>query len=159
VITRLNYKNLYDVVEFLARAKDVFEDFYVTQNKQRIFIKDLKVIDKILRKQQVYAVIEKEITALMIIYREKGFRPYVKILTIKNNCINDLLRVLHWNFNETLFIKVKKSNPVGRIAVYKNKSGFPIYGFEFCGSRGQEILLIKNKKLGDKKNEFNYSKD
>lgn len=147
MIRRLNYKDAINIYEFILRCQDKFEDFYITQNKARKFFTDLNLIKKILKYQEVYAVEEKEITALLLIYREKGFRPYIKILCERKDLIYDLLKFLVWNFSQyEFYAKYKKENPITKIAQLTTKTGFSKYGFKFCGSRGQEILLIHQKQ-------------
>ena len=139
MIRRLNYKDTIGVYDFIRSNKDKYEDFYITINKSRVFLKDLKLIKKILSYQEVFAIEEKgDIVAILLIYRERGFRPYVKVLANKNKYVYDLLKFLNWNFNSELFIKAKKYNPIINIA-----QGF---FFNFIGGRGQEILLVKQKR-------------
>ena len=148
MIRRLNHRDTTDFCEFISRVKDSFEDFYITQNKQRVFLRDSKLIKKILKYQEVYAIDDGEIHALLLIYREKGYRPYVKILSEKINYIYDLLKYLNWNFgNQELFIKVKRDNPIVHIAQKK--------WWNFLGARGQEILLIHKKwEIKNARNNF-----
>lgn len=139
MIKKLNYKDSISVYEFVSRTKDVWEDFYITQNKQRTFLVNLKLIEKILKYQEVIALEESgELKALLLILREKGFRTYIKILSEKNDYVYDLMKYLNWNFTCELFIKVKKTNPVSKIAQK--------FFFNFIGDRGQEILLIRQKR-------------
>jgi hypothetical protein len=139
MIKKLNYKDSIGVYEFISRTKDVWEDFYITTNKSRIFLKDLKFIEKILKYQDVVGLEESgELKAILLIYREATFRPYVKILSQKTDYIYDLMKYLNWNFNCELFIKVKKTNPVSKIAQK--------FFFNFIGDRGQEILLVRQKR-------------
>jgi hypothetical protein len=139
MIKRLNQHNLTDVCEFVSRVKDTYEDFYVTTNKQRVFLKDLKLIKKILNNQEVIGLENSgELKAILIIYREKTFRPYVRVLAEKNDYIYDLMKYLNWNYNCELFIKFKKTNPLSKIAQK--------FFFNFIGDRGTEILLAKKKR-------------
>lgn len=148
MISKINYKNKIDVLEAVTRIKDYSKDFYVTINKERKFLTDLRLIENILNTQEVYASSEKEINGILLIYREKGYRPYVKILAENKDSIRNLIKFLLWNYSEKdLFIKVKKENPVLKIA--------QIYGFIFSGDRGSEILLFRKgekriNKLGDR---------
>jgi hypothetical protein len=157
MISRLNHKNSIDVYEFVQRTPDSFEDFYITENRGRKFIKDLKTINRILKRQEIYGLIDKELKAIMIIYKEKGFRSYLKILSNKIDYTYDLLKFVNWNFyKKELFIKIKKSNPLFNILRLTNKLGKPRYGFEFLGSRGSEILLIKKVNTKQEKSNGHY---
>lgn len=137
MIKRLNKKNLIDVYDFLLTIIDKEKDFYITINKERIFLKDsLKLIEKILKYHEVYGKFDSSLKAIYIIYREKGFRPYLKILAEKKLDYIDLIRFLKWQASEIeLFCKLKKENS---IIEYLHKAGF----FKI-GDRGKEILLIK----------------
>ena len=139
MIKKLNYKNTLDVYEFILRVKDNYEDFYITSNKQRVFLRKLSLIEKTLKYQTIIALEEAgEIKALLMIIKEKGYRTYVKILAEKRDYVYDLLKYLNWNYNEELFIKAKKQNPIVQISQK--------FFFNFIGDRGQEILLVKNKR-------------
>jgi len=149
VITRINYKKSIDVYETINRIKDAYQDFYVTINKARVFLNNWHIIKKILNTQEVYALSTNDTKGLLILYKEKGFRPYVKILAEDSDSQRDLIKFLIWNFSDKdLFIKLKKANPLARI--------IQRYGFIFQGDRGQEILLFRkgerksNKPLGEK---------
>jgi hypothetical protein len=140
MIKRLNYKNSIDIYDFVLRVEDKFQDFYLTQDKQRIFIKEIKLIEKLLKYQEVYAVEDNEIQAIMIVLHEKGFRSYVKLLSSKIDYSYDLLKSLSWNYEKKeLFIKIKKTNPICKI--------LQRYGWTFAGDRGQEVLYIKKAKM------------
>lgn len=139
MIRKLNYTDTISMYEFILRTKDSYEDFYITTNKSRVFLKNLKLIEKILKYQDVIAIEELgEIKALLLIYKEKGFRPYVKILAENNNYVYDLMKWLNWNYNCELFIKAKKTNPISKISQK--------FFFNFIGDRGSEILLAKQKR-------------
>lgn len=155
MVKRINYKNAVDVYEFILRCKDVWEDFYLTKDKSRQMINKLSLIEKLLKYQEVFVVDDNGLKGIMIILKEKGFRPYIKLLVEKIDYASDLLKFLDWNYgNKELFIKIKKLNPICKILNFKNRFGLPIYGFTFCGDRGQEVLYIKKPKINqEKKNE------
>lgn len=126
-----------DIVEFLQRVTDKYEDFYVTINKKRIFLKNnFSLIEKLLKQQEIYALVNKEIKAMIMIYREKGFRPYIKILAEDKDSATGLFKFLGWNFSDKEFYcKLKKDNPMTDVCLRN--------GFMSIGNRGSEILLIK----------------
>lgn len=125
-----------DVYEFVQRVKDRFQDFYITHDNQRLFLTDFKAIKKLLEKQEVYSVYDKGVKGLMIIYKEKGFRPYIKLLTETRRAESSLIKYLMMNFSEQdLYIKVKKENPLAKYIKY--------FGFIQTGDRGLEILLFR----------------
>ena len=148
MIQRLSYKKKLDVYCFVTSVIDRFNDFYVTVDKNRLFLKDLNLIEKILLKQEVYAAIDKEIDGMLMVYREKGFRPYVKVLAKDGKTGSDLIKFLIWNFaTQDLFVKIKKSNPLVRI--------LQRYGFIQLGDRGLEVLLTRKGDKGAKNDRYN----
>ena len=154
MIKKLNNKNSLDILEFINRVKDIYQDMYITKNKERIFLTDLKLIEKVLKYNEIYAIDDRGIHALLIILKEKGYRTYIKILVEKNNYIYDLFKFLHWNYNGCeLFLKVKKENPITKIAqsFYLDQMHLKKQ-WEFCGNRGNEILLIHKKGVQDGRN-------
>ena len=148
MIERLKPKQSLDFLEFVSRASDIHNDFYITINKVRTFFQDLRLIKKVVETQEVYALWEKELKGILIIYREKGFRPYIKILASSVKMQSDLVKYLIWNFsNKDLYIKLKKQNSLVKT--------LQRYGFIFAGDRGIEILLFRKgdkelRKIGDK---------
>ena len=149
MIRKLTRKDNLSIYEFVSRVSNTYQDFYITKDKQRVFLTDRKLIDKILRYQDVYAVDDAgTFRAILLVYREKGFRPYIRILAEKNNYIYDLLKFLNWQYNCEFFIKVKKTNPIAKICQR--------FFWEFCGNRGEEILFVH--KRWEKKHDNHYIK-
>ncbi len=163
MIIRLKDKHKFDILDFLSNYNDEFEEGYITINKQRIFLKNkLNLIVKFLKYQEIYGLYYGDLKGLMIIFREKGFRPYLKILSDKENYNEDFIRFLRWNFMGTnLFCKLKKENPLIKQLAR--------CGFFRIGDRGREILLtkkaikqlnkIKPKDEVGEKNANNYRKN
>lgn len=136
MIERLTKRNKMDVYEFVQRVKDRHQDFYVTHENQRLFLTDLIFIGKLLDKQEIYSVYDRGVKGLMIVYKEKGFRPYIKILTETRKAESALIKYLMMNFSEQdLYIKLKKENPLAKFIRY--------FGFIPQGDRGLEILLFR----------------
>jgi len=137
MIERLRVKNKIDIYDFLSRVSDRYEDFYLTKNKERKFLKNnWSLIKKVLEKQEVYGVFNHGLKAIMILVREKGFRPYVKLLAENSKYTIDLLKYLKWNFAEVdLYFKLKKENPLSE-QIKKT-------GFTMIGDRGRELLFFK----------------
>jgi len=149
MIQRLGLKNLQDLNCLIQDIKDNYQDFYITKDRERTFLKDLNLISKLLKTQEIYGIFDGELKAIMMIYKEKGFRPYLKFLSNKTKYTYHLLKYLSWNNNDEIFLKVKKSNPLANISLR--------FGFRFIGNRGNEILLIRNKK--EKKDVLQCRKD
>jgi len=137
MIKKLKVPNKIDVYEFLSRINDRYEDTYITVNKERKFLKkDWSLIEKVLEKQEVYGLFQNGLKAIMIIFKEKGFRPYVKLLSENSKYTIDMLKFLKWNFFEKdLYMKLKKENPLSE-QIKKT-------GFVMIGNRGRELLFYK----------------
>lgn len=137
MIEKLKIKNKIDIYEFLSRVNDRFEDFYLTENKERKFLKNnWLLIEKVLLKQEVYGLFSNGLKAIMIIVREKGFRPYVKLLAENSKYTIDFLKFLKWTyFEKDLYMKLKKENPLSE-TIKKT-------GFVMVGDRGRELLFFK----------------
>ncbi len=160
MIVRLNCKNKIDVYNFVISNPDKFEDCYVTINKERKFLKDLKLIEKILKYQEVYALYEKGIEGILIIFKEKGFRSYLKILAKNSKIEWNLLRYFSWNYFDEIYAKLKLDNPLTRTLQKQNKvTKKLIFGFISKGNRGKEILLCRPRQekrqiiIGEKDND------
>lgn len=137
MIQKLNIKNKFDVYDFMSSTNDRYEDTYITQNKERKFLKNNgSLIEKILKTQEVYGIENNGLKAIMIILREKGYRPYIKLLAKNSKYTIDMLKFLKWNFSEIdLYFKLKKENPLSE--------QIKRAGFVMIGDRGKELLFFK----------------
>lgn len=137
MIERLKIKNKSDVYEFLSRINDRYEDTYITKEKERHFLKNnWSLITKILQYQECYGLFDTNLKAVMIIVRDKGYRPYVKLLAENSKYTIDLLKFLKWNwFSVDLYFKLKKDNPLSQMIIKT--------GFIKIGDRGRELLFFK----------------
>lgn len=137
MIERLKICNKIDIYDFLERVDDKFQDFYLTKEKERIFLKgNWSLIEKTLKHQEVYGLFNNGLKGILLIYKNKGYRPYIKMLAISNKYYYNLLMYLRFNFmNKELFAKLKLNNPLVQILERK--------GFISIGKRGKEILLHK----------------
>jgi len=168
MILRLDKKNIIDVYDFIRRVTDKFHELYITIDKQRYYLTDLKIIEKTVKNYILYGLYENGLKGVILICYEKGFRPYVKILSQNRNIETALLKFLLWNYSDKeLFIKLKKENPLVNYLQLKNKkTGKLLFGFEFLAGRDTEILLIKKaikkeprrlsmKEIGDNNDDDN----
>jgi hypothetical protein len=137
MIEKLTIKNTLDIINFLLELNDRYEDFYLTIDKERKFLKNnWSLIKKILKYQECYGYFDDGLKGLLIVYRSKGFRPYLKILTVDYTATNSLMKFFVWNRNDIeIFCKLKIDNPIVN-AIKK-------FGFFIKGNRGKEVLLIK----------------
>ena len=82
MILKLKEKNYLDVKLFLEDNR--INDLYLTINKEKVYLRNnINFIKKILKNQTVYGIIDNNLKAIMIIYKEKKFRPYFK-LSVEN---------------------------------------------------------------------------
>jgi hypothetical protein len=137
MIQRLHTKDALSIYDFILNCQDRFEEFYFTKNKDRIFCNNIKIINKLLKSQEIYALCNPEVKGLLFIYREKTFRPYAKFLAKDSNTEWALVKFFNWNFSEEIYAKLKQDNPLVRRLL---KIGFIEKGY-----RGAEILLYKPK--------------
>jgi len=137
MIQKLGTKNQVDLLEFFNRVPDRYEDVYITKNKERKFFKgNWILIEKVLEKQEVFGLYNGELKAVLLIIRDKGYRPYVKLLAENSKYTIDMLKFLKWNyFEKDLYFKLKKENPLSRMIAKT--------GFYKVGDRGRELLFYK----------------
>jgi len=137
MIQRLKEKNCIDFYEFFTRVEDKYFDFYITKEKNRLFFKNnWDLIKKTLKFQECYGLFNNGLRGILIITKDKGYRPYVKLLAENRKYTIDLLKWFRWNFSEqTLYFKLKKDNPLSKM-IFKT-------GFVKIGDRGSEILFEK----------------
>lgn len=138
MIRRLRSKDIYTVIDFINNVKDYCLDFYITIKRDRIFINNIKLIEKLLKTQEMYGNFNNgSLKSIFMIYREKGFRPYLKILAKKEDYLL-IFNFIKWQFeNIDLYFKIKKYHFLSK----KIKE----YGFISIGDRGKELLFCKNK--------------
>jgi hypothetical protein len=142
MVYNYNHKDFSNVVSFL-KVNNV--DFYITENNQRILIKDSNTFRKILKssKSPLLIKVDNEIYGIILVWKSFGnniLRHYIKLCCVDDKTADKLLTVLLWTLNIELFVKLKKDSSL--IRIFKNK------GFEFRGNRGykgEEILLVYNK--------------
>lgn len=155
MIEKLTVKNKIDIINLLLEFNDKFEDFYITINKERFFIKNnWSLIKNILKYQECYGYFNNGLKGILIIYRSKGFRPYLKILAIDYKTTTSLLKFFVWNNNELdIFCKLKIDNPI--------TNTIKKFGFFIKGNRGREVLLFKKgfKTLNKLVPKDNYLED
>jgi hypothetical protein len=137
MIQKLKIQNKIDMYEFLSRIPDKFEDFYLTKNKARHFLKNnWSLIEEVLKKQEIYGLDNNGLKAILIIVKDKGFRPYVKLLAENSKYTIDMLKFLRWTyFEKDLYAKFKKENPLSTMIIKT--------GFIKIGDRGKELLFYK----------------
>ncbi len=159
MIRTLTQKDLINFIDFCS-TRDRFSDFYITLDNKRFFLNNQKMATKVFYnalKHGDKCFIKEENgcikgVALITGFSDKFGRKYLKIFSDDVIVIDDLLKMVTWNFEIDLNIKIKKDNPIGKIAQR--------WGFQFQGSRGTEILFYRkfDKDLA-KSRKFQYVKE
>jgi hypothetical protein len=128
-----------DLLDIISNCKN--EDFYLTENNQRIFIKDSETLKKLLSETEICFFENTPINqGIILIWRSHGgdkVRYYIKLIANNEETTRGLLTMLFWNFDKNIFLKIKKDSKF--LHIFKEK------GFKFIGGRGSEILLTRNK--------------
>ena len=157
MIRSLKKKDFTNFIYF-CQKRDKYSDFYITQNNKRFFLNNIKIAEKVfydcLKHNEKCYIKEDEnhiVAVLLIIgYKDKFDRKYVKLLTTSKDDTRDLFRFLQWQGLSNLFIKSRKSNI--NFVKYDEKSKMykPSYfvrkiGFKIIAVRQKEILLKKEE--------------
>lgn len=134
----LSDKEKKQIGSMLSDMNDIYGDFYITRNNLRLFIKENQnVLFDCLKKGDKIAFNEKSI-AVICGFSDKSQRKYLKFLTEDLNDIEKFLKVINWNVDCDLYVKLKKNNP--------QKEMFQKNYFKFAGDRGKEVLLVRRNR-------------
>lgn len=121
-----------------TEISDIYGDFYITQNNLRLYLKEnIHILYKALEKGDK-VIFGEEGIIFITGWSDKSDRKYVKILAKDSDNADKLIKVLNWNLQQELYIKIKKNNPI-KVALQRN-------GFRFKGDRGAEVLLRREPK-------------
>lgn len=164
MIRPLKSKDLTNFI-FCCQKRDSFNDFYVTKNNKRLFLSDVKVAKQVFNEcmkwgNKCYVKEDKGlITAILLVvgYKNKSARKYVKVLARKQNDFNDLFNYLKSMKLKDLFMKVYIKNnhfvrQDKRLINDPTARGYkPVYilrrtGFEIIKVRENEVLLKKEDR-------------
>ncbi|RLE37653.1 hypothetical protein DRJ17_06115 [Candidatus Woesearchaeota archaeon] len=122
----------------LSELVDKYSDFYITKNNLRLFIREnLDVIFSDLEKGD-YIAFDDNGVVITTGFADNAKRKYIKLLTKNISSAYNLLFNLFEKTSCTLYVKLKKNNPL--IETCKS------LGFVFFGGRGKELLLIRRTK-------------
>ena len=132
-------KDITNVWDYLKH--NITPDFYVTENRERLFITDFINFKKLLN-QSSFILINKEIDVDGVLMIWQGVyndikRNYIKISAKNVNIARKLLTGLLWSFNCDLYVKIKKDSDF--LIIFREKN------FNFLAGRGNELLLYKRK--------------
>lgn len=150
MIIRLHEKQLLDCYNFIKDSKSI-DEFYITLNGKRVNLDNLKILKSLLRNQEIYGIYDRRLLGLMLIYREKGFRPYIKLLAENNKQYNNLMIYFRWNMSGEFYLKIKKNSLMVKVANY--------YKWQFKGLRDNDELLFFTNNIVRKNNDNYYNKD
>lgn len=122
-----------------------YDDFYLTKENQRLFIKEKKSLKKLLKESHnVFFEDRHNNKGIVLIWKSSGgdkTRNYIKLVASNLKEAKGLLTMLLWNYSKELYVKIKKNSPF--IEAYKER------GFKLIGLRGEEILFCRPSSLGD----------
>jgi hypothetical protein len=147
IVANRGKKDLVSLVECIKTNKE--EDFYLTENNQRIYVETIKQLKKLIKDSThvYYETNDCEINGLILVWKSKGgdlVRNYVKVSAKNPIEAEKLLTLLLWNFKNELYVKLRKGSPL--INVFRGK------GFHFEGGRGSQVLLKKEKFVNRNEN-------
>jgi len=114
-------------------------DFYITENNNRIYITDYDSLRKLFKEStNIYCIKDRrnDFLGIILIWKSNNNgieRYYVKINAVDEKVASDLITVLLWNFDEDLYVNLRKDSLF--LYVFKDK------GFRFEASRGFQVLL------------------
>ena len=169
MIRSLQSKDLKNFIYF-CQYRDPYSDFYVTKNNRRLFLNNTKVAIEVFNdclKSGDKCFVKEEndhISAVLLVigYKDKFDRKYVKMLTKNQDDCRDLFRFLQWQRLSNLFIKSRKNNIQfvkydERLKDNKYTKGYkPSY---FARRIGFRIIVVRDKEILLKKEEYiNYKK-
>jgi hypothetical protein len=140
----LSDKEKKQITSLLCELTDVYGDFYITRDNLRLFIKEnLNVLFDCLKKGDKIAFDDSGVVVICG-FSDKADRKYLKFLTRNPDDTEKFLKVIAWNLNCDLYVKIKKNNPLKDV-LQKNY-------FRFAGDRGKEILLVKRARTYAERN-------
>lgn len=169
MIRLLQSKDLKNFIYF-CQYRDPHSDFYVTKNNRRLFLNNTKVAiqvfnDCLKSSDKCYIKEDKgNISAVLLVigYKDKMDRKYVKMLTKNQDDCRDLFRFLQWQRLSNLFIKSRKNNIQfvkydERLKDNKYTKGYkPSY---FARKSGFRIIVVRDKEILLKKEEYKYNQN
>ena len=135
----ISKKEKSEITSLLEELIDIYGDFYITKNNIRLFIKENQSImfDGIKKGDKLFY--DENSIGVIVGYSDNSPRKYLKVLSTNEKNIENIIKRIYWDVDCDLFVKIKKNNPLRKI--FENNY------FNFIGSRGKEILLVrKNKK-------------
>ena len=141
-----NAKNLVSLLDFVQNNFD--QDFYLTQQNERIYPTEIYQLKELFKNSSLFYYLEKngDYVAFVLVWKSFGGdkkRYYVKLLAKNIEAASDVMRVLLWNIDNELHVKLNKKHSF--LSVFRRN------GFKFVGGRGRQVLLRRDKPIKQKK--------
>jgi len=159
MIRPIKSKDLKNFV-YYCQNRDSYSDFYVTKDNKRLFLNNIAIAKQVFTNCLKYnnkCFIKEEnneIKAVLLIigYKDKFPRKYIKVLSRSKHDFQDLFAYLQWQNLKDLFIKVRNTNKNFVKYDEKTKRYKPSYilrksGFSIIAVRDREVLLKKENKI------------
>lgn len=172
MIRPLKSKDLKNFI-YYCQKRDSYGDFYITKDNKRYFLTDATVAKQVFNEcmkwnNKCYVKEDcGEIKAVLLVvgYKDKSERKYIKVLSDNQTDFQDLINYLSWQKLNALFIKVNIKNRHFIKFNVKTKAYKPAYilrknGFEIIKVREDknEVLLKKeDKPYGTYKHSSKYN--
>jgi len=170
MLRQINPKDKSNFIHF-CHYRDPYSDFFITKDNKRLYLTNianakLAFDDCIKRGNKCFIKEEKgEIKAVLLVvgFKDKFDRKYVKVLAKSKRDTLDLFSFLQWQDLDNLFMKVKVSNTNFVRYDERNKRYKPSYvlrksGFSVISIRDREALL-KKEEMKFKYNKVKFNKD
>lgn len=135
--SKLSKEDTIKVIRILSEIPDFFNDFYLTKENLRIFIKDNQehILKNVEKGDYVIYDTEENGVAFIVGYSDKFARKYIKIIGKNTSIISQLLATAILHIKEDLYIKINNNNPIINILLH--------LGFQFFHGRGKETLYVR----------------
>lgn len=133
-----------ELQEILSVIKDCpDEDFYVTENNQRVYVDNEGVLKRLLKESHHVFILndyEWDKKGIVLVWKSVGgdtTRNYVKLVANCQEAADALLTMLCWNFGKEMFVKLRKDSKL--LYAFRKK------GFNFEADRGAQLLLKRRQ--------------
>lgn len=148
MLRKLNNKDFVSFYEFCLTNKDIFSDFYINREDQRIYLNNENILKYtfnhcLKHKDQAFICEDRSIiNGILLIIQEKD-KKFIKISATSKDYISDLLTYFTWNCYKEAFIRIKKKNPIVNLLNTKHFAYNPEkeFGFQFSGVKNEEIIF------------------
>ena len=145
MIRHLRQKDKINFIDYCLRYSKC-KDFYLFENKNRLFLNDSKICEKmfnsIIKKNGIcYVADDGQFRGILLIVKDSQIpsKNYLKIAADNYRTIDNLFRFLNWHFSHKLFIRIHKTNIVWKLAKK--------YKFSPVAFYDNEVLLCRKLNL------------